>query len=624
MSEFVRGGQTTLHSIRMLRQVLQFLVLGSFGAIAIITLIYIYSTTDAFERKIIIQYNVARFKVMLNKSDDLLQLESRNGFRYQRSAKSFSKNRIAKDIYSDFLGKIESGLYLSLCIVGITLTLIIGFFIKKGRLLQISKTVRGGAMVPSSELATMIRKDNRKHKAKSYKIAGIPFPSYLESQHTLITGSPGSGKTLAINDLLEQIRSRGDRAIIYDKMGTFTKLFYQEDKDILLNPLDKRSVSWSVFNEARGATDFDTMAEVLMPNEKGGGDPFWNKAARVIFSNVCNCLFEQGETRNRVLLDSLLKKGLGDIARMLKNTPAAAIIDEKSPKTALSVMSVLATNIGALRYLKDTENSFSIRKWVEDEKASNFMFITSRGDQHASLRPLISAWLEIAINSLLSLEQSRDRRIWVIIDELPSLHYLPSLQQGLAESRQFGGAFVISFQVMPQLQAIYGRDLALATTGLCQTLMVFKSSDPETASWGSESLGRTEVDEFKEGLSYGAHEMRDGINLNVQRHIKNLVMPTEVMNLKNLNAYIRFGQDYPISKIELKYKDRKAIAPKFVPYEVLRVVKKDSGAEVTEVPENKVKISKSKSMNTKEVASTVDKIKLISSNIIHIEEEWEM
>ena len=103
---------------------------------------------------------------------------------------------------------------------------------------------------------------------------------------------------------------------------------------------------------------------------------------------------------------------------------------------------MLTANVGAMDLLPDEGPAFSVREWIEREEAG-FLFLTSRGDQHASLRGLISTWLEIAVNALLSLPREDGRRIWVILDELPTLHQLPSLRPGLAESRQFGGCFVL-------------------------------------------------------------------------------------------------------------------------------------------------------------------------------------
>ena len=50
----------------------------------------------------------------------------------------------------------------------------------------------------------------------------IPWPERAETQHTIISGTTGSGKTVLISDLVAQIRARGERCILYDKMGSYT------------------------------------------------------------------------------------------------------------------------------------------------------------------------------------------------------------------------------------------------------------------------------------------------------------------------------------------------------------------------------------------------------------------
>jgi type IV secretory pathway TraG/TraD family ATPase VirD4 len=93
--------------------------------------------------------------------------------------------------------------------------------------------------------------------------------------------------------------------------------------------------------------------------------------------------------------------------------------------------------------------------------------------------------------------------------------------------------------------------------------VVFGSPDEDTAKWCSNSLGNTEIEEFKEGLSYGAHEMRDGVNLNISRTMRHLVLPSEIMNLANLNAYVKLANNYPVAKVKLEYIVRDKIAARF-------------------------------------------------------------
>ena len=70
---------------------------------------------------------------------------------------------------------------------------------------------------------------------------------------------------------------------------------------------------------------------------------------------------------------------------------------------------MLTANLSALEFLPDTGKPFSIREWISREDGARdgggFLFLTSRGDQHASLRGLISTWLEIAVNAMLTLAQ---------------------------------------------------------------------------------------------------------------------------------------------------------------------------------------------------------------------------
>ena len=411
-----------------------------------------------------------------------------------------------------------------------------------------------------------------------YRIAGVPYPKRAETQHTIVSGTTGSGKTVLISDLVAQIRERGERCVIYDKMGSYTRAFFDPASDILLNPLDARSPRWSPFLEARSSRDFDMMAAALIPQQKDTVDPFWVTAARQLFANGAGVLLEKGMTENRVLVDHLLKTDLTALAEAMEGTVAQSIVDPANPKTALSVRAMLTANLSALEYLPDDGPPFSIRDWISDEKETGSLFLTSRGDQHASLRGLISTWLEIAVNAMLSLEQRDGRRIWVILDELPTLHQVPSLQPGLAESRQFGGCFVLGVQVISALRDLYGRNGAETISGLCGTRAVLAAPDRDTAQWSADSLGRAEVEEVTEGFSYGASTIRDGVSLTPRRELRTLALASEIMRLENLTGYLRFPGPFPVATVRLDYADRPATAERFVPREDVRDAAGEEGA----------------------------------------------
>ena len=392
----------------------------------------------------------------------------------------------------------------------------------------------------------------------------MPYPERTETQHTIVSGTTGSGKTVLISDLVDQIRARGERAVIYDKMGSYTRAFFDPHRDVLLNPLDARAPRWSPFFEARSPRDFDTMAAALIPQQKDTVDPFWVTAARQLFSNGAGVFWKRGIIENRVLVDHLLKTELKTLAEAMEGTVAQSIVDPANPKTALSVRAMLTAHLSALEYLPDDGRPFSIRDWISREDGGGFLFLTSRGDQHASLRGLISTWLEIAVNSLLSLDQDDGRRIWIVLDELPTLHQVPSLQPGLAESRQFGGCFVLGVQVISALRDLYGKNGAETISGLCGTRVVLAAPDRDTAQWSADSLGHSEVEEAVEAFSYGPSAMRDGVSLTPRRELRPLALASEIMRLPSLHGYLKFPGPFPVAQIELDYVHRPPMAARFV------------------------------------------------------------
>ncbi|MGE4339978.1 MAG: type IV secretion system DNA-binding domain-containing protein, partial [Pigmentiphaga sp.] len=176
----------------------------------------------------------------------------------------------------------------------------------------------------------------------------------------------------------------------------------------------------------------------------------------------------------------------------------------------------------------------------------NWLFITVKADQLPSLRPLITVRLDIAISAIMSLTPDRDRRLYCIIDELPSLQKLPSLSDFLARARKYGGCGILGFQSYPQLEATYGIQDAAAITGYCSTWVALRANDTPTAKHVSENLGQVEQIEANEGMSYGVNDMRDGVNLSRMQVTRPLVMHTEVTNLPNLSGYLRFGRNLPV------------------------------------------------------------------------------
>ncbi len=569
----LRGGQTVFHGVRMWGQLLQAgMMLGALIVVAVPAWNLWHTTTGAdwyaagmltlAEVKLAIGYDPQSGQVVRDADG------ARRVLTIQTIAASAPAERVRERILDEIFRSAWLGGKAGAGVIGLFLT----WFWYRGVQLGRKHRVRGAELVTAGQLRRRIQPLRQRvleslpgrERDRAYRLAGIPFPPRSETQHTIVSGTTGSGKTVLISDLVAQVRAKGERCVIYDKMGSYTRAFFDPARDVLLNPLDARAPRWSPFLEARTPRDFDMMAAALIPQQRDSADPFWVTAARQLFSNGAAVLGDKGVTENRVLVDHLLKTDLTALAQAMEGTVAQSIVDPENPRTALSVRAMLTANVSALEFLPDTGPPFSIREWVSEE-TGGFLFLTSRGDQHASLRGLISTWLEIAVNAMLSLDQAANRRIWVILDELPTLHQVPSLQPGLAESRQFGGCFVLGVQVASALRDLYGRNGAETISGLCGTRVVLAAPDRDTAQWSADSLGRSEIEEVSENVSYGANTIRDGVSLTPRRELRALALPADIMRLPNLHGFLKFPGAHPVASIRLKPVDRPVVAPRFVP-----------------------------------------------------------
>lgn len=553
LKHYTRGGQLTLHNIRMFMQITNKLTLLTAVLFILISGLTAWFTVANYERYVMSEYLWAQVIPLFNESATTVFIEP-NGrkikVKYTDLNKSTFITRIKQDVSLKLLKAFLFGLAVSLlCMYLLSRWL-------KARGLSQSESM----LIKGDEIAT---KENTKQLILNNKIgsdlslAGLPLIKNTETAHVLFHGTTGTGKSNAIKELLDQIRARGDRAIIYDKSCNFVEEFYQPKNDILLNPLDERGQGWDLWAECRDSADFDSIAAAQIPMPPSNQDPFWVNAARTIFSAAA---FEMRNDEKRSivkLLQALLTTDLQSIQTYLKGTEAERLVSDKIEKTADSIRSVLATYLKSLKYVNEGPTPFSIRAWIQKESSNNWLFITSLGDRHETLKPLITTWLDIAVNSLLSLEPSENRRIWLILDELASLQQLPYLTESLSQSRKFGGCIVVGIQNYAQLTKLYGHDGGREISALLNTRYMFRQPDPDMARWSAINFGETFIDEVREGTSYGANTIRDGISINRVETRKQVVSFSEIMSLANLYAYVRLPGQYPITLIDFIYKARK-------------------------------------------------------------------
>jgi type IV conjugative transfer system coupling protein TraD len=448
------------------------------------------------------------------------------------------------------------GLYAAL----VMLVLVMGFFIIRGYRQSLKKLERGGEVVSGKILKNLIK---RQKLASDLVLDGLPLIKVKETSHILITGTTGSGKTNCFHTLLPQIRARPNRAIVVDLTGDFVAKYFIEGQDVLLNPLDERTANWSPWADCLTETHYDALAAAIVP-KSSSSDKFWENAGKALLSAAFRKFADSRDPDVHKLYHLLVCADLSEFSKFFHKTEAASYTHMDGDKMTMSIRATLVNHMQAFKILAPTEEPFSIRRWVSESPEGQWLFISAKPDQRSTLLPLISGWIDTAINALMSEEPEPKRRLWFVLDELPALQKLPSLETGMAEARKYGGCFLAGVQSFPQLVNTYGQNQAQSVLDLFNTKIFFRNTDPNTTSWISKVLGEAEIKEHVESLSYGANTIRDGASLSQQTKTKPLVLPTEIASLPDLEAYIKLPATVPTGLVKMRYKGVRAISKGFV------------------------------------------------------------
>lgn len=170
---------------------------------------------------------------------------------------------------------------------------------------QNSNVQRGAQVVSARRLKALLKKQPRYKNQPQLTIAEMPIPAEYETLGFFMFGSPGSGKTQAINQMVEVLKQRTNfRGIVFDRNGEMLEKFYDPQRDLIFNPFDARSVHWSHVHEAASP---ETMAAALIPQESTTKEPFFSNASRAVMAE----LFRQ--TKSNQELWSLEKLVLVDL-----------------------------------------------------------------------------------------------------------------------------------------------------------------------------------------------------------------------------------------------------------------------------------------------------------------------
>jgi len=373
---------------------------------------------------------------------------------------------------------------------------------------EITYRVLRGNKLSSYEQARRVAERHLRNGDTGILFGRLCLPSKVATQHLLISGTTGSGKTLLIRLLMQKAfadiglaKPGGNRALIYDGKKDLLGLLYgmlqPHTLHVNFDPFDSRSVRWDIASDVSDPASAREMAAILFPKEDAEHQPFFPLALQLLAGGIMTVFMEKasGQWTFADLIYAL--KSPDRIRKILQSTERgqetlSQIFSEGD--TLNNIMATLATRLQDYEIVASlwnhAETAYSLTEWSDGEAV---ILLRKHHIGSKAVDAINRALFHRASQLLLSKPNSESGRSWIILDELATAGKLEGLSDLMDKGRSKGVCTVLGFQNISGLKEAYGEYGAEKLTALCTTKALLRFEDETNATWASGYFGRQEV-----------------------------------------------------------------------------------------------------------------------------------
>lgn len=422
-----------------------------------------------------------------------------------------------------------------------------GRYKKRRRLPDGSVHVRGPRLADQSQLEMLFR-----HSAENLVRWG---PLCYDTQtvfnsHFCIAGKPRSGKTTLLRLLFQSLSQHETvRFIIYDaKPDLVPCMFppaYEDFLDdapiinhlLILNPFDRRGVSWAIAEDADTSANARAIAEILFPASAQTQQYFY-EAARDVATAVMNSLRRKAGNK-WTFYDFVMALQPENIEAVLKETEPGRQTYETyltGPRAApgdllatIKSKTALWLPVASLwHHAQPPTRPTSLRRWVN--VTWNPIVLGNHAAHFSVMQELNRILLNVLTRELLACE-APPQRTFIYLDEFEHLGHIATLGQLMETGASRGVNLALCFHDVGMLTGVYQQ----ATEGLVgqSTFFAYLAvTNQKTAEWASGMMGSQEI--LVEQRSSSADDSHGTVAYHPA--VRQLVMPSEIMNLPPTNT----------------------------------------------------------------------------------------
>ena len=410
----------------------------------------------------------------------------------------------------------------------------------------------------------------------------IKIPASILSTGLCISGSPGRGKSVLINQIVNQIPN-SKKSIIIDVKGEFVEKFFDKEKDLIICPADIRSAKFNLSELIRTKIDAGVIAEILVTEDKNTQDPHWVNAARTVVEGILIYAAKNKLSNTDIykyLTDfSLLQKIKED--EEVYPIVANFIRDENGipSKETQSIISTAIRKAKALQYLSYLDNldreKIDFKKWLFDDNGGK-LFLLSTENLNKVFAPLYGVITSYLISTILDERDNFDNEFYFILDELPQLGKAlgENLEKGLAVGRSKGLKFIMALQDFNQLKKSFGEQETNSILATTNSFIIFQNF------YGAQHLekffGKTTIIRNEESFTFSQEPMGDRVSVNRKKVTENLINDAKIQRLEKFEFYAKIEgcKDVLKAKLEPVFIDKK-VTERFIENKNMIIAKKN-------------------------------------------------
>ena len=405
-------------------------------------------------------------------------------------------------------------------------------------------------------------------------VPSIPLGREREARHFLILGSVGGGKTQTMLHLISEAIARKDGLLVLDTKGDMMGGLPALGEPLLVAPHDRRSLVWDVAADCSIKQDARELAARFIPPSS---DPMWSHAAQEIFvACIVHLQASRGRNWSWADLEAVVTSDVEELTAFARdhNPNALRLLNQPDSKTTLSILTTFQTHMRIVSVLAEawsnpSADRFSIRAWLHTPTPYRPLIL-----QHDPGYPELSRiWIGSMLGLLASavgsptLTESRERRVWLFLDEFPQLPPIKQFPTFLELGRSKGVAVVIGAQDTAQIRAVYGQDQAKSWFGMTGTKIITRINASEAAEDISRLIGEQEVERRMQSSTRagGKISVTESIHRETRRVITASELASRLGPTKDGVRVLFIGLGETVYELELPYislpKLRKPIAP---------------------------------------------------------------